>query len=70
MISLLWSPEVKQTEQNIQWAAPSGGYQQIISMFEILLITKLIIQSIPQTLLLEMSMLTFSIYCHPPKLPF
>lgn len=40
-----------------------GGGQQIISAFEILLITRLIIQSIPQTLLHEMSTLTFSIYC-------
>ena len=47
-----------------------GGCQQIISTFEILLITRLIIQSIPQTLLLEMSTLTFSIYYHPENFHF
>lgn len=66
----LWSPEVKQTEWNIQWGCPLGGCQQIISMFEILLITELIIQSIPQTLFLEMSRLTFPIYCHPQNFHF
>lgn len=45
---------------------PLGGCQQIISMFEILLITKLIIQSIPQTLFLEMSRLTF-LFTATPK---
>lgn len=47
-----------------------GGCQQIISTFEILLITRLIIQSIPQTLLLKMSTLTFSIYYHPESFHF
>ena len=47
-----------------------GGGQQIISTFEILLITRLIIQSIPQTLLHEMSTLTFSIYYHPENFHF